>query len=191
MASKNEEHEITDLLLAWNAGEPEALDRLTPLVYSQLERLAASMLRQEPSGRTLQTSDLLHEAFLRLVQQDRVSWRNRAQFFAIAGRMMRRILVDAARSRGYRKRGGGSERVDVEVLDQVALPERDTELVALDDALVALAKENPELVEIVELKYFSGLTLEEMSEVTGKATATLHRRWRLARAWLHQQLGAG
>ena len=180
--------EITDLLGAWNRGDPQALDALTPLVYDRLKRLAASFLRHERRDHVLQTTALIHEAFLRLVDQNRVEFRNRQQFFATAGQMMRRILLDRARARRGQKRGGGAEPLPEEVLDRLAAPGRDLHLVELDEALQALEKEHVELARVVELRFFVGLTGEEIAAVNGLGTATVQRRWRLARAWLYHRL---
>jgi RNA polymerase sigma factor (TIGR02999 family) len=182
------DRDITALLVDWSAGDRDALEGLMPLVYDRLRRMAASFLRQERQGHTLQTGALVHEAFLVLVDQNRVQWQGRAHFFAIAGRMMRRILIDHARRKGYRKRGGDWQRLPEEALD--VLPEQlpGTDLVALNDALEALEKEQPELVRIVEMRFFGGLSVEEMKAVTGHSSTTLNRRWRMARAWLRREL---
>lgn len=184
--------EITDLLGAWNRGEPQALEDLAPLVYGRLRRLAASFLRHEQRDHVLQTTALIHEAFLRLVDQNRVEFQNRQQFFATAGQMMRRILLDRARARRGQKRGGGVEPLPEEVLGRLAAPSRELHLVELDEALQELEREHAELARLVELRFFVGLTGAEIAAVTGWGTATVHRRWRLARAWLyHRLLGEG
>ncbi|MEM7584554.1 MAG: sigma-70 family RNA polymerase sigma factor [Acidobacteriota bacterium] len=182
--------EITTLLMAWSDGNHEALDELMPLVNRRLQALAASFLRSERADHTLQTAALVNEAFLKLIDQDQVRWRDRAHFFALAGRMMRRILVDHARSAGYAKRGGGFERVSEEALERVPV-ERPKDLVALDEALSALAELDPEQARIVEMRYFGGLTKEEIAVVIGISRATVTRRWRLARAWLFRTLVQG
>jgi len=184
------ESEITQLLVAWSDGDQEALEKLLPLVYRRLRRLAGSYLRSERPDHTLQTSALVHEAYLRLIQQDKVRWRDRAHFFAIAAQMMRRILVDHARHHGYVKRGGPALRVPAGELDRVSAS-HDPDLVALDEALKALAETDPEQARLVELRYFGGLTKEEIAEVMGIASATVTRRWRLARAWLYRYLVKG
>lgn len=189
MTSNLPDREITELLVAWSSGDSEALEQLTPLVYDRLRRLAGTFLRRERQDHTLQTTALIHEAFLRLIEQDRVTYHNRSQFFANTGQMMRRILVDYARGRKMQKRGGGAERLAEEELDQIPTPEPDLDLVAVQDALQDLEKENADLARIVDLKYFVGLKLEEIAAVEGISTATAHRRWRLARAWLYRQLG--
>src|SRR5262249_11967303 len=157
-----------------------------PLVYAELHRLAQAYLRRERRGHTLQSAALVHEAFLRLVDQ-RVAWRNRAHFFGIAAQLMRRILVDYARSRHNEKRGGEQLFLELdEALDAAA--ERDAELVALDDALTSLAALDPQQSRIIELRYFGGLTIEETAEALGISDTTVEREWRLARAWLLREL---
>lgn len=182
--------EITALLLAWSSGDATALDRLMPLVYDRLCAMAASFLRAERPEHTLQTAALVNEAYLGLIDQTRVQWRDRAHFFAIAGRIMRRVLVDSARRKGYQKRGGDWQRVTEEILARLTIEDRAPDLIALDDALEALERENPELVRLVEMRFFGGLKIEEMVEVTGQSSTTLNRRWRLARAWLRKYLRA-
>ncbi|MEM7584206.1 MAG: ECF-type sigma factor [Acidobacteriota bacterium] len=180
---------VTDLLEAWRCGDDRALDRLTTLVYDRLRRLAASFLRQERKEHTLQTTALIHEAYLRLIRQDRIEYQNREQFFVNAGRMMRRVLVDHWRSRGAEKRGGGLERLSEEALQDLPVAgSASPDLIALDSALEGLEAENPELARIVELKFFLDLTAGEIADITGSSTATVQRRWRLARAWLHRRL---
>ncbi|MEP7340930.1 MAG: sigma-70 family RNA polymerase sigma factor [Acidobacteriota bacterium] len=177
---------VTQLLVAWNDGNPEARDELIPLVYAELHRLAQAYLRRERRGHTLQSAALVHEAFLRLVDQ-RVAWRNRAHFFGIAAQLMRRILVDYARSRQNEKHGGDQLHLELdEALDEAAA--RDTDLVALDDALQSLAALDPQQSRVIELRYFGGLTIEETAEVLGVSDTTVEREWRLARAWLLREL---
>jgi RNA polymerase sigma factor (TIGR02999 family) len=178
--------EVTGLLKAWRQGEPAALDELIPLVYGELRRIAAHYLRQERRGHTLQTSALVNEAFLRLVDQT-VDWRNRAQFFGIAARLMRQILVDHARHRDRAKRGGGQIQVALDEALDVAQT-RDADLVALDEALTALAQFDPQQSRVVELRYFGGLTIAETAEVLGVSDSTVEREWNLARAWLLREL---
>ncbi len=182
--------EITHLLKRWSAGDQSALEELAPLVHDRLRRLAASYLQGERVDHTLQTSALVNEAFLRLVKQDRVRWRDRAHFFAIAAKMMRRILVDHARQHGYQKRGGQAIRIPEEALDRVSI-QRHPDLIALDDALGELAERDPDLAHLVELRYFGGLTKEEVAEVMAISRATVARRWRSARAWLYCYLVEG
>ncbi|MEE8524467.1 MAG: sigma-70 family RNA polymerase sigma factor [Thermoanaerobaculia bacterium] len=179
--------EITELLIAWSQGEEQAIDRLAPLVHDRLRRLAASFMNRERPDHTLQTQALVNEAYLRLIDQNQVSWRDRAHFFAIAGRMMRRILVDHARGLGYAKRGGEAQRIAAEELEDMPA-DRPPELVALDEALDTLAGKDPQLARLVELRYFGGLNREEIAEVLGISGATVTRRWRMARAWLYRYL---
>lgn len=181
---------ITRLLIAWSDGDGQVLDELMPLVYDRLSRLASSFLRHERPDHTLDTSSLIHEAYLRLVDQDKVRWSDRAHFFAIAGRMMRRILVDHSRRRASAKRGGEVEKVVLSEVDDIPM-DRAPDLLALDEALNALAETNPDAAKLVELRYFGGLTKEEAAEVMGISSATVIRRWRMIRAWLHSYLVKG
>jgi len=179
--------EITELLVAWGNGNRAALDKLTPLVYDELHRLAHQYMRKERPGHTLQTSALLNEAFVRLVDQRDVQWRNRAHFFGIAAQMMRRILVDYARSRQYAKRGGGGQRVSLD--DAMVVSEaRAAEVVSLDDALTALADVDQRKSQIVELRFFGGLSIDETAEVLGVSPGTVMRDWTLAKAWLLREI---
>jgi RNA polymerase sigma factor (TIGR02999 family) len=180
--------EVTALLRDWSGGDRQALERLLPLVYDELRRLAASYLRQERPDHTLQPTALVHEAYLRLVDQRRVAWQNRAHFFGIAAQMMRRILVDHARRRQASKRSAAPVRVVTEAPD-VAGSDRGTELLALDAALDGLARLDPDQARVVELRFFGGLTIEETAEVTSTSTATVKREWRTARAWLRREIG--
>jgi RNA polymerase sigma factor (TIGR02999 family) len=182
--------EITRLLVAWSGGDEKALDKLMPLVYGRLRRLAASYLRRERPDHTLQTSALVNEAYLRLIAQDQVTWRDRAHFFALAAQMMRRILVDHARRHSYAKRGGPARNLSPVELDRVTI-EKDPDVVAVDEALNALAEKDPQQAKLVELRYFGGLTKEEIAEVLGISSATVTRRWRLAKAWLFRYLVKG
>ncbi len=181
--------DITSLLRAWSDGDADALDRLMPLVYDRLRRLAASFLKHEREDLTLETRALVHEAYLRLLRQDRVRWNDRAHFFTLAARIMRRILVDHARHRAYRKRGGGTQQVPLDELRDapVAAPR---DVLALDEALVELARVDPEQAQIVELRYFGGIDREEIAAILGISSATVTRRWRMARAWLFRYLCA-
>jgi RNA polymerase sigma factor (TIGR02999 family) len=184
-----ERHEVTGLLIAWRAGDPDALARLTPIVYQELHRLAAAYMARERPGHTLQATALVHEAYLRLVDLQGVGWRDRAHFFAVAARTMRRILVDFARARNYQKRDGG-ERVSLDesvVLTQQPGPQ----LVALDDALNQLAAIDSRKSQIVELRYFGGLQVEETAEALNLSPETVMRDWRAAKAWLYLQLNGG
>jgi RNA polymerase sigma factor (TIGR02999 family) len=179
--------EVTGLLKAWSGGDRAALDRLTPVVYEELRRMARRYMRNERAGNTLQTTALVNEVYLRLVDVKNVEWQHRAQFFAISAQMMRRILVDAARARGSHKRGGGAEKVNV---DEVAVlsPEPEESIIALDDALEAFAKLAPRQAKVVELRYFAGLSEEEIAEVTKTSTRTIERDWQFARSWLMREL---
>ncbi|MGI8481347.1 MAG: sigma-70 family RNA polymerase sigma factor [Chthoniobacterales bacterium] len=180
--------DITLILSEWSAGNAEAAERLMPLVYQELRRLARQHLQRERSDHTLQPTALVHEAYLRLVDQSRVSWQNRAQFFGVAAQLMRRILVDHARAHAAEKRGGNVEYV---LLDEAAAPaeERPVNLLALDDALTQLASLDSRKSRIVELRFFGGLTVEETAEAMGLNSATVRRDWTFAKAWLHRALG--
>lgn len=182
--------EITRLLVAWSSGDRQVEQDLLPLVYQQLQKIAKRYLRRERYGHTLETSGLVNEAYLKLVDQTRVRWRDRSHFFAISSQIMRRILVDHARERTAEKRGGLAQQISLEDTDSIAL-ERAPDLLALDDALNALAKQDPDGARLVELRYFGGLTKEELAEVLEISTATVARRWRMIRAWLHTYLIKG
>jgi len=179
--------EVTGLLKAWSNGDRAALDRLTPVVYEELRRMARRYMRKERGGATLQTTALVNEVYLRLVDVKNVDWQHRAQFFAISAQIMRRILVDAARARGSRKRGGSAKRVNVDEVAVVA-PEPEESMVALDAALEAFAKLAPRQARVVELRYFAGLSEEEIAEVTKTSTRTIERDWQFARSWLMREL---
>jgi RNA polymerase sigma factor (TIGR02999 family) len=180
---------VTQLLLDWSQGDQQALDKLMPLVYDELRRLARSRLRRERPGHTLQTSGLVHEVYLRLVDQ-KVNWQSRAHFFGIAAQMMRRVLVDHARTHQRAKRGGGVIKLS---LDQPALltDTPDMDVVALDEVLGRLEKVDPQRSRIVELRFFCGLSNEEASQVLGISPATVQRQWAGARAWLYHELNRG
>jgi RNA polymerase sigma-70 factor (ECF subfamily) len=180
---------VTLLLREWSEGKQEVLDDLMPLVYDELRRQAAGRLRREREGHTLQTTALIHEAYIKLIDQADVRWQNRAHFFAIASQAMRRILIDHARTRQREKRGGANEdiRLDAFVLD-VAGPEKSMDLVALDEALTRLTGYDERQARIVELRYFGGLEIEETAEVLGVSPATVRRDWSFAKAWLKQEL---
>jgi RNA polymerase sigma factor (TIGR02999 family) len=176
------------LLLAWNRGEPDALDALLPLVYDELRRLAAHYLRGERSGHTLQATALVNEAYLRLIEVKQVQWQNRAHFFAMAARLMRRILVDAARSRGYQKRGGGAPVLSLD--EALIVPtEPGEDLVALDEALTALAAVDARKSRVVEMRFFGGLSVEETAEALQVSRDTVMRDWKMAKLWLLRELG--
>jgi RNA polymerase sigma factor (TIGR02999 family) len=179
--------QITELLVAWGDGDQAALEALAPLVYEELRRLAHHYMGGERSGHILQTSALVNEAYVRLIDWKNVRWQNRAHFFGVSAQLMRRILVDYARSRGYQKRGGG---IDALALDEAApvSKERGADLVALDEALIALAELDPRQSSVVELRFFGGLSNEEAAEVLGVSTATVRRDWGFARAWLYREL---
>jgi RNA polymerase sigma factor (TIGR02999 family) len=181
-------HAVTGLLLAWSQGEQAALDKLVPLVYAELRRIAHRYMNRERPGRTLQTTELVNEAYLRLIDAGQVRWQDRAHFFAISARLMRRILVDFARSRQYVKRGGGAHRA---TFDEALLvsPAPGPDLVALDDALDGLAVKDARKCRVVELRFFGGLSVEETAEVLKVSPDTVHRDWRLAKAWLAREMG--
>ena len=182
---------VTEWLIRWSQGDESALARLTPLVYSELHRLAAGYLRQERDNHTLQATALVHEAYLQIRKLDRVEWKNRAQFIGIAARMMRQILVDHARRRGAAKRGGKEWKLPLSGLELAV--ERDLNIVALDEALERFSKDYPRQAQVVELRFFGGLTTEETVEVlhgtsAGVSSRTVERDWRFARAWLHKEI---
>ncbi len=179
--------EITGLLLDWGNGDKAALDRVIPMVYQELRRLAHRQMRRERAGDTLQTTALINEAYLRLVDYERVRPRDRGHFFAIAAQAMRRILIERARSRRSAKRGSGAQKVFLDEAANVS-NERAADLVALDDALTSLAAIDPRKAQIVELKYFGGMTIEEAAEVLGVSTPTVERDWHTAKIWLHREI---
>lgn len=183
-------HEITRLLLDWGGGDKSALDRLMPLVQDELHRLAHRYMRGERAGHTLQTSALVNEAYLRLVDKQAARWEHRAQFFGLAAKLMRHILVDHARSHGYQKRGGGAQRVALEA-EAVVSPEQGAELLALDEALRKLEAEYPRQCRAVELRYFGGLSVEEAAEVLKVSPETVMRDWKVAKARLHREISHG
>jgi len=185
--------EITTLLKAWRQGDRGALDRLTPLVYDQLRKLAGGYIRRETGEGHLDATGLVHEAYVRLVDGRIADWQDRAHFFAVCARTMRRILVDAARARATAKRGGGLHRVDNDstlMLERMpdASSERAAEICALDDALETLAKLDPRRAQVVEMRFFAGLTVEETAQALAVSEQTVVRDWRLARAWLAREL---
>ena len=180
-------HEITELLEQWSGGNQAALDQLYPLVYEELRRLARSYMRREPKGHTLQTTALINEAYVRLVDQQSVRWQNRSHFFAISAQIMRRILVDHARRHLQAKRGGGAKRISLDEVMIVA-KERSEEVLMLDEALANLARLDPRRSQVVELRYFAGLNNSEIASVLKISENTVMRDWNLARAWLYQQL---
>jgi RNA polymerase sigma factor (TIGR02999 family) len=179
--------DVTTLLIDWSQGDRSALDRLMPLVYDELRHLASRYMSHEDPGHTLQSTALVHEAYLKLIDQQRVQWKNRAQFFGVAAQIIRRILVDHARTAKAQKRGGEARKLS---LDETAgIPERrDLDLIALDDALAALASLDPQQSRVIELRFFGGLTVEETAEALNISPATVKRDWVTAKAWLFREL---
>ncbi|HEX7330048.1 MAG TPA: sigma-70 family RNA polymerase sigma factor [Pyrinomonadaceae bacterium] len=180
-------HQITELLAEWREGNQSALDELYPLVYDELHRLARRYMSRERKDHTLQTTALINEAYVRLVDQKNVNWANRSHFFAISAQIMRRILIDHARRYAYAKRGGGAQQVSLEEVAALA-PEQGRELMRLDEALKSLAERDPRRSQVVELRYFGGLNNEEIAGVLHVSENTVMRDWNMARAWLYQQL---
>jgi RNA polymerase sigma factor (TIGR02999 family) len=180
--------EITELLIAWSDGSRDALDDLIPLVYGDLRRMAAGYMQREPGGHPLQPTALVSEAYVRLIDQRRVKWRNRAHFFGVAAGMMRRILVDHARRRRAERRGGAWERVTLTGMDLASEEPSQIDVLALHECLERLSVFDPQQERIVELRYFGGLTIEETAEVVGTSEATVVREWTLAKAWLRANL---
>jgi len=180
-------HKVTELLIAWGNGSQDALEQLFPLVYEELRRLAHRHMRRERPGHSLQTTAVAHEAYLRLIDQKHVQWQNRAHFFAIAAQMMRRILITHAQSHAYAKRGGGALKVS---LDEAAIlsKERAGELIALDEALTGLTAIDPRRSKVVELRFFGGLSNEEIAEVLKVSPNTVIRDWNVAKAWLYREM---
>jgi RNA polymerase sigma factor (TIGR02999 family) len=178
---------ITDLLVAWNSGEDDVLERLIPIVEQELRRIAHNYMRRENAHHTLQTTALVHEAYIELVDQHSVSWQNRAHFFALSSQIMRRILMKHARDKNCQKRGGKLHHVEI---DKVSLlsPEKNDELLALDDALDRLAKFDKTKSRIVEMRYFGGMTVDEVADVLGLASITVAVHWRMAKAWLKEEI---
>ncbi|MFN7931716.1 MAG: sigma-70 family RNA polymerase sigma factor [Bryobacteraceae bacterium] len=184
--------DITDLLLRWNAGDAGALERLTPVVYDELRRLARALLQRERPGHTLSATELVHEVYCKLVDQNKVDWENRAHFFGAAANIMRRVLVDHAKKKFSRKRGGSARKIamngdDILQAAQFA-PE---ELLVLDTALDALDRIDPRKARVVEMKFFAGMTNKEAASALGTSDATVERDWKMARAWLIQAMNAG
>jgi RNA polymerase sigma-70 factor (ECF subfamily) len=180
-------HSVTQLLLAWRQGDAAAFDQLVPVVHQKLRRLARHYMAGQRPGHTLQATALINEAYMRLIDCGQVNWKDRAHFFAISARMMRRVLVEFARSRQYQKRGGGARKTS---LDEavIASPERGQDLLALDDALQAFAAEYPRQAQVVELRFFGGLSVEETAEVLRLSAITVMRDWQLAKVWLAREL---
>jgi RNA polymerase sigma factor (TIGR02999 family) len=186
--SGEDSRSVTQMLREWSAGNAEILDSLMPLVYEELRLQAARFLRKERPNHTLQTTALIHEAYLKLIDQKAVEWQNRAHFFAIASTAMRRILVDHARERHREKRGGAAENLPLDEALPVSANERSVDLIALDDALNRLAKLDKRQAKVVELRYFSGLSIDETAEILGVSNATVRLDWNLAKAWLRQEI---
>ena len=178
---------VTQLLVAWSQGEQAALEKLVPLVYGELRRIARRYMGRERPGRTLQTTALVNEVYLRLIDASQVRWQDRAHFFAVSAQLMRRILVDFARSRRYLKRGGGAQKISFDEA-LVAPPERGRDLVALDDAMMALASTDARKSQVVELRFFGGLSVKETAEVLRVSQDTVLRDWSLAKAWLSREM---
>ena len=176
-------HDVTRLLLAWSSGDETALERLVPMVQAELRRLARHYMRGERAGHTLQTSALVNEAYLRLIDAGRIQWRDRSHFFGIAATLMRRVLVDSARARNYQKRGGGAEKVS---LDErlLANPEPATDVIAIDAALDALAETDVRKAKVVEMRFFAGMGEKEIASALSVSPETVRRDWRLAKSWL-------
>jgi RNA polymerase sigma factor (TIGR02999 family) len=183
-------HEVTQLLKAWTGGDEQALEKLTPLVYRQLHQVAQRCMAGQRPDHTLQTTALVNEVYLRLVDCEQVNWQDRAHFFAVSARLMRRILIDFARSRGYQKRGAGATHIPLEEAPSVG-SEPDPNLVALDDALKALAAVDERKAKVVELRFFGGLSIDETAEVLKVSVETVVRDWRLAKMWLLRELSEG
>jgi len=183
------QHEVTELLRKWRSGDKQALDKLTPLVYDELHRLAHQYISRERHGHTLQTTALVNEAYLRLVEQKDVEWENRAHFFAVSAQVMRHILVDYARQHASAKRGGNFQKVALDG-EVIVSRERAAELVALDEAMQALHEIHPRRSKVVELRYFGGLNNREAAEVLKVSEVTIERDWRFAKAWLYRELQA-
>jgi RNA polymerase sigma-70 factor (ECF subfamily) len=181
---------VTQMLHDWSHGDREVLDKLVPVVYEELRRQAARYLKRERPGHTLQTTALIHEAYIRLIDQKNVHWQNRAHFYAISAKLMRRILVDHARSRQAAKRGGSDIKLPLEEAI-IASEGREVDLVALDEALERLAAIDPQQSRVVELKFFSGMSVEETAEVLGVSTRTVKRDWNVAKAWLRREISEG
>ena len=180
---------LTDLLLDWRRGDESALARLTPLVYDELRRIAHRYVQRERSGHTLQTTALVHEAYLRLAGDQRIEWQDRAHFFAVSAQVMRHILIDHARRRRYAKHGGDATHVSLADANAMT-PQRAKELISLDEALEELAKLDERKSRVVELRYFGGLSLEETAEVIEVSVMTVRRDWRAAKAWLFRRMKA-
>jgi RNA polymerase sigma-70 factor (ECF subfamily) len=179
--------QVTNLLVAWGQGDEAAFERLIPLVHAELRRIAQRHMGRERDGHTLQPTALVNEAYLKLIDAQHVQWQDRAHFFAMSSRLMRRVLVDAARARGYQKRGGGAHQVTLDE-GHVGAKEREADVVALDDALTALAAIDERKSQVVEMRYFGGLSIEETAEALGVSVRTVKRDWTIAKLWLLREL---
>ena len=188
--STSSPQDVTQLLAAWGEGDRSALDKLLPLVHAELRRIAQRQMRQERPGHTLQATALVNEAYLRLAGDQQLEWRDRAHFFAVCAQVMRHILIDHARSRGREKRGGGAVQVSLNDALIVA-DDQIADILALDEALSALERMDPQKARLVELRYFAGLTVEETAEVLNSSPRTVRREWRRARAWLYRMMSEG
>jgi RNA polymerase sigma factor (TIGR02999 family) len=184
----SKDSEITQMLLELTDGNKDVVNQILPHIYDELRRLAGSYLRRERSDHTLQPTALVHEAYMKLIDQNRVKWQNRAHFFGIAAQVMRRILMDHARKHTAEKRGGDVELLPLEEEILIVSHDKSSELLALNDALDELAKMDPDKAKIVELRYFGGLSIEETAEVMEVSVPTINRHWKMAKAWLHSQL---
>jgi len=189
-ATHSRTHEVTQLLQAWGRGEDAALAQMLPIVYRELKRIARRYMAGERQSHTLQTTALVNEVYLKLIDSQKVNWQNRTHFFAICAQLMRRILVDFARARGYQKRGGGAQKVTL-VEELLGPQERARDVVALDDALKVLAEFDPRKSRVVELRFFGGLTEEETAAVLKVSTDTVQRDWKMAKLWLARELRHG
>ena len=184
--------DITGLLHRWSSGDPHALERLAPLIYDECRRIATRQLRREAPGHTLDPTELVHELYLKLVDQRHATWENRAQFFGVAAQLMRRILVDYARARQAQKRGGSTIFVSLDrIAEDAPAATPDADVLAIDAALDRLAVQDAEQVRIIELRFFAGLTVEETAHVVGRSPRTVKREWALAKAWLFRELRRG
>lgn len=181
-------HDVTELLIEWSKGDSAAQDELFPLVYKELHKIAHRYINRERHSNTLQTTALVHEAYIKLIDQTRVQWQNRAHFFGIAAQAMRRILVDHARQRLANKRGSGAQVISIDDGTIDISDEKATSLVELDAALKKLSEIDPQKSQLVELRYFGGLSIEETAEVMEVGTATVNRQWRVAKAWLYKEI---
>jgi RNA polymerase sigma-70 factor, ECF subfamily len=180
-------NQVSELLVAWRDGSPEALDQLMPLVYDELRRVAHRYMNRQPDGQSLQTTALVHEAYVRLAGRDDVNWQNRAHFFGVCAQVMRNLLIDRARARQAAKRGGGAQQVDLEEA-AVASPIKDEQLLALDEALNKLAALDPRKSQIVELRYFGGMSVDETAKVLNLSPITIKREWLKAKLFLYEEI---